>query len=308
MAAQQHEATESRPTDPAGAEMLAFDTYEVLGYRARVGVPEGRARRALRSILGGFGPVEAVPGDRVVPYLLVPAAGGDWAVRVRGHARHTAADFATALAALEWQLLTDALARRRGVFHLHGAALVAPGGGEAIALVGGSGNGKTTLTLGLILRGFAPLSDDVTLLDADTLRARPFPRAFHLEEGTRRILEARDLPADWDFAAMPPGYFAPPRWAVAPTPVRHLIFPRYVPDATAGLTRLDIPAAASLLLENTISLARTPRIALGSVARLTATAGCYRLVSGSLDAALDAIAAVLGGAAGDAGGRAGLPR
>jgi len=144
-----------------------------------------------------------------------------------------------------------------------------------------------------MLRGFAPLSDDVTLLDTGTLAACPFPRAFHLEEGTRHLLAARDLPAAWALAAMPPGYFLPPRWATAPVPIRCVLFPRYEEGAAPQLTRLAIPDAASLLLGHTISLARLPRVALGVVSRLTAQAGCYRLVSGDLDAALDAIVALL---------------
>lgn len=267
------------------------DSYEVLGYRVRVTAPDEEARRAIRSILGGFGPVEEASGTTFVPYRLVTDGPEHWTVFTRSTLSHTAPDFATALAALEWHILTDALARCRDLFHLHGAALAAPGGRDGVLLIGDSGSGKTTLTLGLILRGFAPLSDDVTLVDTDTLAARPFPRAFHLEEGTRDLLARRALPATWDLAAMPPGYFRPPAWATAPAAIRCIIFPQYQPGASPQLIPLPIADAASALLAHTISLVRVPKLALATVSRLTAAVPCYRMVSGDLDPALDAIIA-----------------
>lgn len=289
MVARRDSAGAARTPQHHGSMTLAFDMYEVLGYRVRVGVSDPVARQAAQSILGGFGPVAVAPDARFVPYLLTTDEAGNWMVAARGSTLRTDADFATALAALEWHILTDALARCSDLFHLHGAALSSPNHSGGIVLIGDSGSGKTTLTLGLMLRGFAPLSDDVTLLEPTTLAARPFRRAFHLEEGTRQILEGRDLPATWDLAAMPSGYFLPPRWAPGPVPIRCVLFPQYRPGAPAQLTRLTIPAAAATLLAHTISLAHIPTVALATVARLTASAGCYHFVSGELDDALDAI-------------------
>lgn len=274
---------------PASAEAL----FDVLGYRVRVSVPDPIARQQVWPILSGFGPVAGTPADRVVPYALTRDGAAVWTVRARGAVLHTGTDLTAAVAALEWHILTDALARRRDHFHLHGAAVAPPDGGDGVVLLGDSGSGKTTLTLGLMLRGCLPLSDDVTLLEPLTLAAQPVRRAFHLEAGTRRLLEERALPASWDLDAAPPGYFLPLRWAGAPVPIRYVLFPSYQPGAAPLLTRLAIPDAAATLLGQTTSLVRVPQLALATVARLTARAQCYHFVSGDLDEALDAILALL---------------
>jgi hypothetical protein len=82
--------------------------------------------------------------------------------------------------------LTLAL-RREHVFHLHAAALVHRSG-AGVLIVGGSGAGKTTTTLGLLEAGYAYLVDDCLFLRR--VPAPPgacvlaFPREFHLGPAT----------------------------------------------------------------------------------------------------------------------------
>lgn len=178
--------------------------------------------------------------------------------------------------------MTDALARRDDLFHLHGAALASPTARDGLLLIGESGSGKTTLALGLMLRGFVPFNDDVALLEPATLELQPFQRAFHIEEGTRGLLASLALPDTWDLDAAPRGYFVPPRWAESGVPVRYLLFPTFQPDATPQLTRLAAPEAAAALLTHTTTLIRNPRLALSTVARLTERTACYRLCTGNL--------------------------
>jgi hypothetical protein len=80
--------------------------------------------------------------------------------------------------------LTLAL-RRLGLYHLHAAGLVHPGG-PRVLVAGDSGAGKTTTTLALIEAGFDYLGDDSLFIQARTgpLEVFSFPREFHLGEAT----------------------------------------------------------------------------------------------------------------------------
>lgn len=85
--------------------------------------------------------------------------------------------------------------RHAGLFHLHAAGAISPGG-AGIVIAGASGSGKTSVVLSLLDAGFDFLGDDSLLLRAEppdhaaTSRARPrviagaMPRPFHLGDAT----------------------------------------------------------------------------------------------------------------------------
>ena len=271
---------------------LACDVYDLLGSRVAVAIPDPAARAAARLILGGFQPEGDDASEPVAWYALTLNAEGVWQMRASDDSLHPAADLSVALALLEWQLVTDALARRNDVVHLHGAALAVPGRAESLLVIGDSGCGKTTLTLGLMLRGFTPFGDDVILLEPDSLAARPVRRAFHIEAGTRAILEALSVPTTWRLDDAPAGYFRPPGWATTPAPARYVLFPELAPGSVPCLTRLSPVEAAPLLLARAGSLERASRQTLATVARLTAEATCYRLVAGDLTETVSLVSAL----------------
>jgi hypothetical protein len=71
-------------------------------------------------------------------------------------------------------------------FNLHAAALARDGTG--ILIPGSQHCGKTTLSLELIKRGFALLSDDLAIIDRKTLAVMPFPRALNIRENTLPLI------------------------------------------------------------------------------------------------------------------------
>lgn len=80
---------------------------------------------------------------------------------------------------------------------LHGAALSRSG--RAVAILGDSGFGKSTLTLALLARGFGFLSDEVAALDRDSGRVAPFPKAIEARAESLRlagIFPPDSVPAD----------------------------------------------------------------------------------------------------------------
>lgn len=97
-------------------------------------------------------------------------------------------DAPTAAARVEADWLLYATATRamltlRGRHNLHASLVVAPDG-QAIALLGDSGAGKSTTTLELIRRGWALGSDDIVAIEHSDSGpiAQPMPRPVHLSD------------------------------------------------------------------------------------------------------------------------------
>jgi len=268
---------------------------DLLGYCAYITIPDPAAYDAAAQVLGAFRPARAIPVD--APHYTLTCDYGLWTVSRPGTRFATDGELTNGLLALEWQLVTDALAARSDLFHLHAAALATPDNGAGVLIVGDSGSGKTTLVLALMQRGFLPYSDDVALLDPSTLRLRPFPRAFHVREGTYALLDDGPGAPTWDEATMPHGFFLPPQYATASAPVRLVLFPTLRPGQPLELVPLGPGESAPLLLTQTLTLTESPTLALGTAARLTGAADCYRLFTGDLTATADRVAALAIGTA-----------
>ncbi|MDI7266642.1 MAG: hypothetical protein QME96_01445, partial [Myxococcota bacterium] len=98
-----------------------------------------------------------------------------------------------------------------GLFHLHAACLVSPGG-IPLVVPGDSGIGKTALTLALASAGFRVVSDDAVFLrpgEGDVAAVLPFRRPMHVDD---RILDA--FPALRPLATDPVPWFSAIRWSV----------------------------------------------------------------------------------------------
>jgi hypothetical protein len=268
--------------------------YDVAGLRILMGAPPGPPFDAVRNVMRGFGPVDEAGSDSdgLPRYELVPGAGEEWQLLVDGEPARTGLSFSAALSALEWQVVTTSLEHRRDVFHIHGAALCEPALGAGIVLIGRSGSGKTTMALRLMCESFLPLADDVVLVDPETLCAQPFRRAFHVSADTWRLIRTTDDLSDAR-RDIPEGYCCPARWADRPLPIRWL----FVLERRAGqeprLTPLTPAETVPEILSESLTLERTPRLALATAARLTASVACYRFAVGDLDASVGALLQVL---------------
>lgn len=251
-------------------------------------------RDAVRAALSGFTPAPAERGPDVT-CTVERIAPGVWAVTSTGGLVQQASTLEDALLAVEWQLVTDVLAHQTDRFHLHGAALADPTGVMTVLVLGESGAGKTTLTLALIAAGFRPYADDVVLVDADTLTVARFPRAFHVDGQTRRLVAPLFGERTWEVAGLPPGNCLPSVWAEAPAPVGAIVLPKSRDHARPLLVGLTVADAAMALLSCTTTLERAPALALRAAARLTASAPTYALHAGPLPVTADAVATLVAG-------------
>jgi hypothetical protein len=254
---------------------MAVETYDILGFRIAIRAAPGPAREAAQLIFSGL--ATASPGT-VAPsseYELTSTPDG-WIVRLDGMLVQAVTSLDEGLATLEWHAISSALARRLDLLHLHGAALRLPNTSAGLVLTGHSGCGKTTLSLGLIARGFTPFSDDASVVDPASLTLVPLRRAFHVDERTWTLLDAIAGGA----ARRPegyPGYYVPEQWADSPAPVRWIVFPTFAAGARTELVQLTLAESVQTILAHTVSLQRAPGLALRTAVRLAQTAECYRL-------------------------------
>lgn len=189
----------------------------------------------------------------------------------------------------------------RGIYAIHAGAVVERGG--AWAVVGRSGQGKTTLTLGLLRRGMGLLSDELMIVEPNTQRILPYRRSLHVRPGTVNLIpELRfllDRPrhqigggSEWaltpdDLIRMFPHALA------APAPLRGVLLLDGTPQAyeTPSITPIPSALAALELLRSSWAASIDFNDALTSVSRLLSQVACARLRVGALGPTLDAVAA-----------------
>lgn len=254
---------------------------DVSGYRAVVRTSTEGVHRHLRTAFQGFATDLDAPFDEL-PVFELDKADERWRVAASGKVVHEDPDFLVALGTLEFQLLSAALDGRTDRFQLHGAALCAPTRASGLVVSGDSGIGKTTLAMALMLRGFTPFSDDVAVIEPDSLLLLPLRRAFHINADTWPMLEPLAGGLLQSDPQGTPGYFQPPQWATSPVPVRWVLFPERT-DGPPGLMPLQPAQAAAAILAQTGTLAVSARLALATAAKLVDRARCFRLYAGGLE-------------------------
>ena len=169
--------------------------------------------------------------------------------------------------------------------------------GRCLLLPGLAGSGKTTLCAALVQSGFEFISDDLVLLEQGSraLFGAPFP--FALKEGSwlvlRRMFPEIDvLPVHLRADRKEVKCLVAP--IIAPVgdayPAGWIVFPRYSPNSTVELRKLDQAMVLNRLLAE--SFAPSSRLGTGQFGLLVncvRAASCYELSFATLDDALPAI-------------------
>jgi hypothetical protein len=194
-------------------------------------------------------------------------------------------------------ILEHLLAQGKLVFHA--GALEYCGG--ALILAGRSGQGKTTLTLGLLRRGLRLLSDELAVVDRATLDILPYRRSVHVRPGTPELIPELRFLYDRPRHARGGGS----EWAVAPqdleralpgclgqpVPLRHVLLLEGAPRSVDTPEIRSIPAAVAALelLRGAWGASVDFEAALAQTGQLLGEARCARLRSSALEPTLDRI-------------------
>jgi hypothetical protein len=187
----------------------------------------------------------------------------------------------------------------RGDFfmELHAGAVL--DGRRCIVFPGAPGSGKSTLTAALAARGFGFFSDEVVLLEEETLLVRPVPLSLTIKPGSIAPLSTYyprlpALPAFRREDEQQVRYLAPPPESIphpaAPAPCGIVVFPRYDAAASTGLRPLDRPEALQRIMVECMVLPRLiARSDAASLTRWMRSLDCYELTFSSLSEAVDAV-------------------
>jgi hypothetical protein len=275
----------------------------VLGERVTVTSDVAVALDRVEDTYAGFRCAEGVPecGDVLGLALRSTHAGARF--HVSGGVE-PAASFARrdeAIINLLGRLVGGLLPRlqRRGITLIHAGAVVHRG--RAIVIGGRSGQGKTTLVLGLIARGLGLLSDEFAVIGCQAGAIAPYRRGVHIRPGTPELipqlgflgaLPRHELGGGIEWALTPAqleGIF--PACLAAAAPPSHVILldGEPAPDREPQLRSVPGAVAVMELLHGTWAASVDFPGSLRAVGDSLGHARCARLQSGRLDATIDRI-------------------
>jgi hypothetical protein len=221
--------------------------------------------------------------------------------------RTTHPDEHSALLSLFDRMVKALLARlaARGLDAIHAGAVVHRG--RAAIVAGTSGQGKTTLTLGLVGRGAQLLSDEFAIVDrtAGAARIVPYRRSLHVRPGTPELVPALSFVHDLPRHTLGGGI----EWSVEPAlieralpgclgqaaPLGHVLLLDGRPAPEREPTIAAIPAAMATmeLLKGTYSASLGFAGALRRLSAALDGVTCARLTPGALEPTLDLVTAWL---------------
>lgn len=182
-----------------------------------------------------------------------------------------------------------------GYYQIHGGAVVKNNIG--LILPAEPGSGKTTLTVGLTINGFQCLSDDIVLIDADSLRLNPFPRNIFITEEKITVFDkyGYSLPlrkSDW--ADMGGWDFIPPHPVILPQGERgfnvdFIVFPKYNPAFKTELKEISKGKAMFKIIRESFNFHKLGERGIDIAYNLIENAECFKLTVNDLNEAVEII-------------------
>ena len=287
---------------PSAEELLGRDDwacrigpFEALGQRYEVWTDD-EALAGFLAIL--YAPMVSVDGAEAAVYRVVaPTVTRKGTVLRDGRVMGERRSRAGVLQLLQWAINRQVIDRscldrvllHAGAVAREGAAVVLPAAMEA---------GKTTLTTGLLDRGFDYLTDEAAAIAPD-LTVTGYAKPLSIDPGSWEVLDHHRPKVD----SVLDGYLDR-QWHVPVVPIAGVVasarlgvvvFPRYQAGAPPELERLS-PAAALIELAHCTFVPEDvpmPTDHVRQLAGIIAAVPVYRMVSGDLAGACDAVSRVL---------------
>jgi hypothetical protein len=255
--------------------------------------PDDETATLLDVVFGGL----LIPSTSIISASLrIERGGQDHGYHIRdAGAGSTPIPDADALLFLVDKWLTIALQRQRPELYFVHAAAVAHGDRVAV-LAAPPTTGKSTLTLALLERGLAYLSDELAPVDLPTRCVYPYARAVSLKSPPPDPVR---LPS----AALAVGrrYHIPARLfsgelVSKPLPLAAFIFLRGRLGTATCLTRIGPAAGAAYLTANALNALAHPSAGLDVAVSLAHAVPCFEMDTSDLRAACDEVSNILAAA------------
>ncbi|MHC4100250.1 MAG: hypothetical protein ACYSW1_05115 [Planctomycetota bacterium] len=277
-----------------------------------IGELEVVVRSDLREVLDDFAALypqrrPAVPAAATTIHMDVkqdrrtPLGAKRYAVHGDGEKLHQDLRPDEVLPHLEWGISWRIVARCDEYLQVHAASMAH--GDKGIVLAGNSGTGKSTLAAALLARGWKYFCDEFALIDPETLRLHPFPKAVCVKAGAFDMIKGLGLRLAQNRHYIKAlkgkvGYISPsdlgPATVAEPCPVRYVIFPKYTGQGEARLYPLPRARAAFALMQCTLNRDVFTQEAVSITGRLVRGADCFGLESGPIDETCDLLESLVG--------------
>ena len=200
---------------------------------------------------------------------------------------------------LEWAVNWRVIARCTDRVLVHAASTARDGHGVVFA--GTSGAGKSTLVAGLLARGWQYMCDEFAMIDTNTDRLLPFPKAVCIKAGAFDLVRRLDLKLCGDRHYVKAlkgkvGYISPsdlPGAVGHACPITHVIFPDYTGHTQSRLRPTTDARAAFMLTAHTLNRDVLGGQVAATASRITRDAQCVVLDSGDIGDACDLIESIV---------------
>jgi hypothetical protein len=158
----------------------------------------------------------------------------------------------------EWGVTLRILEKLSSFIQIHASGVKVDE--NALLFCGPPGSGKSVLATSLLLNGFPCFSDEIVLVDPQSLTIYPFPRSFHLEQDTakqlpqlKKYVQAGNyLDASGKLRLNPS--LLNTNWCAKPARAKWLVFPDYGPGNKNELVTIGHTEAISLIIDQAINL------------------------------------------------------
>jgi hypothetical protein len=154
--------------------MTYYQQFAIADSHYKVSTNSPQISEKLRHLFAGF-KTHTPPESSPIPFEINQSADGRINVFPQAKKPRSYTSVDECISLLELRLVRSAFDKMHFI-GIHSGAVVC--NGKTILFPGRSGKGKTTLTLGCLLRGGSFLSDEMALIEPNTANAYAFPRVL----------------------------------------------------------------------------------------------------------------------------------
>lgn len=159
---------------------------ELHGVTAEISAPDEPFAALLGLPFGGYPTADWSGSPNIRVEVLADEETGGWIVTNGDLRMFGSRSPAAAARRAEWIVADNALRRLRHFIHVHAAVVASDR--QSVLLVGPSGRGKSTTSVGLAQFGLSLYTDDVALIRSGDFRPLAFPRPIKLDAASRALL------------------------------------------------------------------------------------------------------------------------